>query len=539
VKKQFWLSAFVWAALLSAAAHANPFSSSATFSPGQSAGEGELSVTLTVPEHHYLYADRVEVSGEEASGVVLERKSGPDPMVKHILEETVRVYERDCRLVYAVHGMPAAWVVAVAYQGCDEKLCYPPVKDLFRIGRDGSVTSVSGNPEPVPELPREAGLAAAAQLIGRESGYLSPKEMTEFLDRVESGQGLGKDRLAGMLERRGIWIALLMILVWGLALNLTPCVLPMIPINLAIIGAGSQSGSRSRGFALGGVYGAGIAAVYGLLGLVVVLTGAKFGTLNASPWFNLGIAVLFGTLGLAMFDVFSVDFSRFQPKGDSSRKAGLVSAFFMGGVAALLAGACVAPVVISVLLLSAKWYSAGQPAGLLLPFLLGAGMALPWPFAGAGLSFLPKPGRWMERVKQGFGALILIAAAYYGYLGTRLLSDRLGVDRSEVASAHARQASEGGWLVSLDEGMAQAAREGKPVFVDFWASWCKNCLKMEKTTFRDAAVRQRLDKYIKVKYQAEDLRAPATKAVLDRYGAIGLPTYVVLRPVAAVEGGSP
>src|SRR5262245_65739152 len=86
----------------------------------------------------------------------------------------------------------------------------------------------------------------------------------------------------------------------------------MIPINLAIIGAGVQAGSRSRGFLLGGAYGAAMAFVYGVLGLIVVLTASTFGTINASPWFNLGIAVLFVVLALAMFDVLVIDFSRFS-----------------------------------------------------------------------------------------------------------------------------------------------------------------------------------------------------------------------------------
>ena len=82
-----------------------------------------------------------------------------------------------------------------------------------------------------------------------------------------------------------------------------------------------------------------------------------------------------------------------------------------------------APVVISVLLLATNLYFKGQIAGLLLPFLLGVGMALPWPFAGAGLAFLPKPGVWMNRVKHVFGALILVFAAIYGHLAptTRIM----------------------------------------------------------------------------------------------------------------------
>src|SRR5688572_33251920 len=182
----------------------------------------------------------------------------------------------------------------------------------------------------------------------------------------------------------------------------------MIPINLAIIGAGSRAGSRQRGFVLAASYGAAMAVVYGVLGLVVILTAGTFGTINASPWFNAGIAALFVVLGLAMFDVVNIDFSRFSSsmRGPAQRGTFAV-AFTMGAVAALLAGACVAPVVIQVVLFSSSLYAQGTVIALGLPFVLGIGMAIPWPIAGAGLTRLPKPGAWMVRVKQALGVIIL------------------------------------------------------------------------------------------------------------------------------------
>ena len=130
----------------------------------------------------------------------------------------------------------------------------------------------------------------------------------------------------GLFDGRGPLAILLLILIGGLALNLTPCVLPMVPINLAIIGAGAQAGSRRRGFLLGSTYGAAMALVYGVLGLIVILTAGTFGTINASPWFNAGIAVLFVVLGLAMFDVFDIDFSRFSSGMRAPTRARLVRA---------------------------------------------------------------------------------------------------------------------------------------------------------------------------------------------------------------------
>jgi len=304
----------------------------------------------------------------------------------------------------------------------------------------------------------------------------------------------------------------------------------MIPINLAIIGAGSQAGSRARGFALGGAYGLAMAAVCGVLGLVVILTAGTFGTINSSPWFNFGIATLFVVLALAMFDVLHIDFSRLQSKltFGSGGNGSMVVAFGMGGVAALLAGACVAPVVIQVIIFSSNLYSTGTPAALALPFLLGLGMGLPWPIAGAGLSFLPKPGAWMVRVKQAFGVFILATAAYYGWIGYGLVAQRW-VDADEVMGSVAELAEEG-WHTTLAGALAEAEADGKLVLVDIWATWCKNCLTMDKTTLKHPDVEAALEDYVKVKFRAEDLNASPAREVMKRLGAVGLPAYGVLRP---------
>jgi thioredoxin:protein disulfide reductase len=334
----------------------------------------------------------------------------------------------------------------------------------------------------------------------------------------------------GMFEGRGPLAILLIVLLGGLALNLTPCVLPMIPINLAIIGAGTRAGSRARGFLLGGAYGAAMAIVYGALGLVVILTAGTFGTINSSAWFNLGIALLFVVLALAMFDVITIDFSRFSSNmrfADSSRGTFLL-AFTMGGIAALLAGACVAPVVIQVVLFSSNLYATGTRAALTLPFFLGLGMAIPWPIAGAGLAALPKPGAWMVRVKQVFGIFILATAAYYGYEAYGIFANRW-VDASAVQSS-VQEKLKSGWTASLADGLAAAKRDQKPVLIDMWATWCKNCLTMDKTTLEDAGVTSALSGYVKIKFQAETPDEQPTKALMQRFDAVGLPAYAILKP---------
>jgi thiol:disulfide interchange protein DsbD len=457
-------------------------------------------------------------------------------------------------------GLPAGDLVVPAllrYQACDANLCYSPVNAKLEWTlhvmpaasaasgeRDAVFASIPFGTGTKPEAggagqsggagrpggAGEAGRSAATKqldnftVLGTTGGYRNTGDFLTFIHNAESGV---KER--GLFEGRGPLAILLIVLIGGLALNLTPCVLPMIPINLAIIGAGAQASSRSRGFLLGSAYGGAMALVYGVLGLIVILTAGTFGTINSSPWFNLGIAILFVVLGLAMFDVLLIDFSKYSAGiGASSSRGSFGLAFTMGAVAALLAGACVAPVVIQVVLFSSNLYATGTKIALALPFFLGVGMAIPWPIAGAGLAALPKPGMWMVRVKQAFGVFILATAAYYGYEAYSIFANRW-VDPKAVASSVEEQLK-AGWHSSLADGLAAAEREQKPVMIDMWATWCKNCLTMDKTTLASDDVRKALAGYVKIKYQAEDPDEQPAKAIMQRFDAVGLPAYVILRP---------
>jgi len=555
----------VWA-LAGALTAATPFHATATLERG-SATDAVVQVRIVVQPKHHIYADAFTIGVAGGVGIAHATLAAPVTKYDPLSEEDRAMYERDIVAQYLLTGaLVYPLAVTVRYQGCDETTCYMPETAVLSLGQ-----GPADNGQRLLGVPPTAGSTAAwspanggingqqEQMRGTEAAPLLSNQWSVISDRSGSGvsmrgteaaptlemlsmfreraRGVGfmpADKFlallaardtapaseAAMFSQHGLLLSLLLILLGGLALNLTPCVLPMIPINLAIIGAGTQAGSRLRGFALGGVYGLGIAVAYGALGVLVVLTGAQFGTINSTAWFNFLIAALFVVLALAMFDLINIDFTRYQHAAVGARvkRGGFVTAYLVGTVAALLAGACVAPVVIQVLVLATTLYGRGVHAGLLLPFVLGLGMALPWPLAGAGLAWLPKPGAWMVRVKQGFGVLILAMALWYGYEGYRLAR---GVPVAVADSI---------WGTSVPAALAEAQRTHKPVLIDFWATWCKNCLAMDKTTFKDARVRAALAAFVPVKVQTEQFDDPRVKPLVDHFKLLGLPTYIVLEP---------
>jgi thiol:disulfide interchange protein DsbD len=452
-------------------------------------------------------------------------------------------------------------IAILEYQACDNSICLAPatleLKSQVRVvATDAAITKNSGTvldrivftgappDQTATGQPRITAAPATRDcdviaelenftIIGTAGGYLNVNNFLQFVDGAEKGT-LKKNLFEGM----GPVLIVLAVILGGVLLNLTPCVLPLIPINLAIIGAGAQAGSRSRGFALGGAYGLAMAVVYGALGLIVVLSSSAFGTINSTIWFNIAIAILFVFLALAMFDVIAIDFTKYQSNIDATKVASrgsLALAFFMGCVTALLAGACVAPVVIQVIVYAGDQYArwtqgqGGSPIALALPFFLGLGMALPWPFAGAGLSLLPKPGKWMNWVKKGMGVFILGFAVWYAVGAWKIWRVESLAKGAQVVKL------EGGWTADICAGLAQARTEDKLVFIDMWATWCKNCLAMDKTTFKDPAVVARLEDYVKIKFQAEDLTASPEKEVLAKFEGVGLPHYAILRPKSSTS----
>ena len=325
-------------------------------------------------------------------------------------------------------------------------------------------------------------------------GYMRAEEFIAFLEDKEV------DSLAG----HGFWVMLLLVLLGGLAMNLTPCVLPMVPINLMIIGR-----SAKRGLA----YGFGIALAYGLLGVGAAVGGLAFGDIQGSPWFNAAVAVVFVGLALALLDVWFLDLSRFRRSAPRREGAvGTVFAFGMGGLSAVLAGACVAPVLISVLLLTTDLVAKGNRLAVLLPFVMGVGMALPWPFAGAGMKVLPKPGAWMKWVNRVFGVVVLGFAAWYGQLAIRGWTGadvNYGKIRAEVR------------IQDLETFVAN--RKG-PILIDCWATWCKNCAAMDKV-MEDEKVKKALEPFEVIHVQAEDISE--LRKVKGFESIKGLPAFVI------------
>jgi thiol:disulfide interchange protein len=494
------------------------------------AEHADVRISLSFPAKHVLYAETFKVTAGEGVAVtavqVPQPETKPDPLEPG---KQVSVYARAFESVWRVSPRPAGLRLTVAYQGCDDKVCFLPERHVFRLDEASSrFVEASGDraaEAAVPAAPEGSWAQGLAVFTG--GGYMSADDFLAFLDQAEGRAAArrGEAGLAGFLRdpeaffrKRGMLLTLLLVLVGGVLLNMTPCVLPMIPINMAIIGAGA--GTRNRGFLLGTAYGAGIVLVYGGLGWVILRSGLFFGALQASPWFSLAVGLIFAALSLALFDVFVIDLARFSSPAGGKRQ-GALAAFSAGALSALLAGACVAPVVLAVLLLAGSLYAGGNAIAQFLPFVLGLGMALPWPFAGAGLSVLPSPGLWMVRVKQVFGVLLVALAAYYFHLAWVGFSPASRVAREGSIAAGDRAA----WQAKA----AQARSEGKPLLADFWATWCKNCSVMEKTTFADERVKARLAGYVVVKVQSEKPDQSPAKEMLQAFGIRGLPGFVVLK----------
>src|SRR5690606_22849926 len=197
-------------------------------------------------------------------------------------------------------------------------------------------------------------------------------------------------------------LALALLFVFGLLTSLTPCVYPMVPITLAVLGVQGEQKSWFQRLLVSLSYVLGIASIYTALGIFAAMTGSLFGSYLGHPVVIVGLAVFFIVLGFSSWGLFELDLSKYlQPKGPESK--GLAQAYITGLLAGFLAGPCVGPVLFGVLAYIAQSKDVTLGAISLLSYSLGFGVL----FLVLGLftgirKWLPSSGPWMEVIKKAF-----------------------------------------------------------------------------------------------------------------------------------------
>lgn len=359
---------------------------------------------------------------------------------------------------------------------CVDGMCYPSEAAARAAGVDEKL--LSHTPPTAPAGARVwMGLADAPTFLA-------------FLENKSEPSSLGD---------HAFWLILLIVLVGGLAANLTPCVLPLVPVNLILVGRGWQ-----RGLA----YALGITLAYGALGLAASLSGFAFGSIQSNPWFSASVACVMILLACAISGLFPIDLAKYRPKHLTSG-----GPFLLGVGAATLAGACVEPILLATLVLTAQKCAAGAWGYLVLPFVLGAGMGLPWPFAAAGLAVLPRPGAWMRWVNRLFALIFLMLASHYCILAYHGFQTSTPVDAVTPTT----------W----SQAWHNAQLTKRPIFVDVHASWCKNCTHMARTTLKDPRILKSLQNFTVLSLQAEDFDAFRSLPEFRSLNIKGLPAFII------------
>jgi thiol:disulfide interchange protein DsbD len=388
----------------------------------------------------------------------------------------------------------------LGYQACNDSVCIAP-KNL-PVVVETEIVPESETPRAVhPEL------------------FATATEAAPLAPLVAGGNSDANNPLASLVQRRGWFVTIVVVFMSGLALNLTPCVYPMIAITVSYFGGQSGQRSTRRAFGSSLIYCLGIVLTYSTLGLIAALTGSLFGSALQSPVVLVGIALLLVALALSMFGLYELQPPQalMQKATGLSSKAGYIGVFLFGAVIGVIAAPCLAPFVVALLAFVGQ---SGNPwLGWWLFFALASGLGLPYVVLGTFsglLARLPKSGTWMVWVKRVFGAALIAVAAW--------ITSPLWVDALAPA--------EGGLAFrpySAAE-VQQAAAAHRPVMIDFSAAWCGPCRKLERTTFRDKRVLEAAKPFVMLKADLTKEGTPAVEKLRKEFGIWGVPTLVFIGP---------
>lgn len=323
---------------------------------------------------------------------------------------------------------------------------------------------------------------------------------------------------------RGSILSFIIMFLGGMLTSLTPCVYPMIPVTVSVIGARASGGKR-KGFVLSLFYVLGIALTFSFLGIIAAKTGSLFGVYSQHPAVNIVLAIVFFVMGLSLLGAFVLQMPPvLASKLRGQRRNGYFGVLVMGILAGLVVSPCVSPLLVVILTWVAKTGNMALGFGLLFSFALGMGVlfVVIGTFAGF-LKNLPKTGRWTNYIEKGFGIILIALSVYFAFGSIRqsgLFNRHL---KSEIQTIQEKNPL---WIASDEEGFLLAKASGKSVLIDFYAEWCAACLELDQKTWPDSSLQRELSSVIRVKL---DLSLPGEKTttIQKKYNIIGMPTVIL------------
>ena len=499
-----------------------------TFSPTKdiSLAFEKGAVVLNVPDGAHL----------KASFMAIEKKAGPGTLKVGKLPPTDAkdelgdgIWHGTVKVPVSGSGLSGTVTLQVTYQPCTEGIggvCYPPTTRALEV-KAGEIPAVD-SAKKLPNLQVEKKAEALkVELV------VTAAPVAAAAAPVVSSPAAPRSSLP--------W-ALLLVFLAGMAASLTPCVYPMIPITMAIVGA--KGGGKARGFALSAVLVLGMAVTYTTLGVLAAKSGGAFGAFAQRPGFLIPVSILFAAFALSLFGAFEIALPSglaMRLQGDGSRK-GYGGAFLMGLVLGPLSAPCVGPVIGAVLVGIAQ--QGDVLLGGLQLFVFALGMGVLFMVVGTFSAGLPRSGEWLTRFKHVMGLVVLGFAAWnvrlvvpewlnYGMWTLVLLAGAAVFGAFEAAAGLVAQLRRGAailllvlgilcgmkavetglnitllssspsriatgdsapakvWLEQdLEGALAKAKAEHKVVLVDIYAEWCAQCKELDEKTWPEASVQQ-------------------------------------------------
>ena len=550
-----------------------------------------LLLRLTPARGYYLYRDKLSVKLDAGSGLSVKLPPSTQlPAATPYRDEhfgDVAVYFDQVEIALPVARtttLAASGTLVLGLQGCqDNGICYPPMTrrlafslptGTLAAGTDNNVSGSNGlaAPLPAPAVPAADAPLPATATGDTAAGTAAAGEASGATAGMPARETPPQRRTPGLLA------ALLLALGGGLILNLMPCVLPVLSLKALSLAQSGAGRGEARRHAL--AYTAGVLLSMLALGaLVLALRHAGlalgWGFQLQQPLVLAGLALVMFALGLSLSGLWQANVGLGQRTGALLQGDGVRADFFTGVLAVVLATPCTAPFMGAAL----AYAFTGPTAGALLVFLmLGLGLALPFLLIGFVPAFarlLPKPGAWMETLKQLLAFPLYATAAWLVWVLAKLrgadatglwLAAAILLALAAWAWARARSGAPRGWqalallallavgwplarlhalprpqqatAVSAPAGIASVAwseqaladlrGQDRPVFVNMTADWCVTCKANEKTVFASRRFRSALEAanavYMVGDYTDVD---PAITAYLQRHRAVGVPLYVV------------